>query len=204
MMVKMPAARARRQIGSTGKRRAVGLEMWLMKMTRVRAFTPPQKDSTNASGVVIHTNLGRAPLSAAALAAVHQTAQGYSNLEYDLAAGERGSRHALVTDLLRRLTGAEDTVDVLGTEGSCRIARIHEHRARVAAAYSPPVGPHDEIPDAVAVEVLGRRHMVGNALLERGAVDTAHRSLHKTRLLAVLAGPPPRPVLAEAGVASCH
>src|SRR5262249_29880308 len=64
----------------------------------------------NASGVVIHTNLGRAPLSVAALEAVRKAAVGYSNLEYDLDAGERGSRHALVTDLLQRLTGADDAI----------------------------------------------------------------------------------------------
>jgi L-seryl-tRNA(Ser) seleniumtransferase len=60
--------------------------------------------------VVIHTNLGRAPLSAAALEAAREAAQGYSNLEYDLERGERGSRHNLVTDLLKRLTGAEDAL----------------------------------------------------------------------------------------------
>ena len=61
----------------------------------------------NATGVIMHTNLGRAPLSAEALAAVAGVARGYSNLEYDLDAGERGSRHAHVSDLLARLTGAE-------------------------------------------------------------------------------------------------
>src|ERR1700687_5081408 len=78
---------------------------------RVREATAPRlRPVLNASGVIIHTNLGRAPLSPAALDAVHQAAQGYSNLEYDLEAGERGSRHSLVTDLLRRLTGAEDAL----------------------------------------------------------------------------------------------
>jgi L-seryl-tRNA(Ser) seleniumtransferase len=64
----------------------------------------------NATGVIIHTNLGRAPLSAAALSAASEAARGYSNLEYDLELGDRGSRHALVTNLLRRLTGAEDAL----------------------------------------------------------------------------------------------
>ncbi|HET6315070.1 MAG TPA: L-seryl-tRNA(Sec) selenium transferase [Chloroflexota bacterium] len=64
----------------------------------------------NASGVVIHTNLGRAPLSRAALEAARAAGEGYTNLEYDLERGERGSRHALVTDLLRRLSGAEDAL----------------------------------------------------------------------------------------------
>src|SRR6266702_4382061 len=78
---------------------------------RVRAATAPRlRPVLNASGVIIHTNLGRAPLSPAALEAAKQAAQGYSNLEYDLEAGERGSRHNLVTDLLSRLTGAEDAL----------------------------------------------------------------------------------------------
>ena len=78
---------------------------------RVRAAMAPRLRSVlNASGVIIHTNLGRAPLSPAALEAAKQAAQGYSNLEFDLEAGERGSRHSLVTDLLGRLTGAEDAL----------------------------------------------------------------------------------------------
>ena len=78
---------------------------------RVREATAPRlRPVLNASGVVIHTNLGRAPLSRTALAAAGEAAEGYSNLEYDLEAGERGSRHNLVTDLLRRLTGAEDAL----------------------------------------------------------------------------------------------
>jgi L-seryl-tRNA(Ser) seleniumtransferase len=78
---------------------------------RVAEETRPRlKPVLNATGVVIHTNLGRAPLSAAAMQAVRQASAGYSNLEYDLERGERGSRHTLVTELLRRLTGAEDAL----------------------------------------------------------------------------------------------
>ena len=61
----------------------------------------------NATGVIVHTNLGRAPLSAEARAAMEAAAVGYSNLEYDLAAGERGSRYVHAEELLCRLTGAE-------------------------------------------------------------------------------------------------
>jgi L-seryl-tRNA(Ser) seleniumtransferase len=78
---------------------------------RVRNVSQPRlRPVLNASGVIIHTNLGRAPLSQAALRAAAEASEGYSNLEYDLDRGERGSRHNLVTDLLRRLTGAEDTL----------------------------------------------------------------------------------------------
>ena len=61
----------------------------------------------NATGVIIHTNLGRAPMSPAATAAAAQAAQGYSNLELDLADGRRGSRQAHLQTLLQELTGAE-------------------------------------------------------------------------------------------------
>jgi L-seryl-tRNA(Ser) seleniumtransferase len=64
----------------------------------------------NATGVIINTNLGRAPLSQEALQAVQTVSQGYSNLEYDLAIGERGSRHAHTEALLRELTGAEAAI----------------------------------------------------------------------------------------------
>jgi L-seryl-tRNA(Ser) seleniumtransferase len=61
----------------------------------------------NATGVIVHTNLGRAPLSEAARAAVGRVGAGYSNLELDLAGGERGSRQEHVEELLCELTGAE-------------------------------------------------------------------------------------------------
>ena len=61
----------------------------------------------NATGVVLHTNLGRAPLTPSACAAISEVARGYSNLEYDLVAGERGSRHSHLEALLKELTGAE-------------------------------------------------------------------------------------------------
>ena len=68
----------------------------------------PLRRVINATGVVLHTNLGRAPLAAAARAAIDDVARGYANLEYDLARGERGSRHDHLRELLRELTGAED------------------------------------------------------------------------------------------------
>jgi L-seryl-tRNA(Ser) seleniumtransferase len=64
----------------------------------------------NATGVIINTNLGRAPLSQEALQAVQTVSHGYSNLEYALAIGERGSRHAHTEALLRELTGAEAAI----------------------------------------------------------------------------------------------
>ncbi len=68
--------------------------------------------AVNATGVIVHTNLGRAPLAAAALARVAEIGAGYSNLEYDTASGARGSRQDHVAPILRRLTGAEGALVV--------------------------------------------------------------------------------------------
>src|SRR6476620_4608359 len=71
------------------------------------ARAPALRRALNATGVIVHTNLGRAPLPEAALARALEVGRGYSNLEYDLAAGGRGSRQDHVAAILRRLTGAE-------------------------------------------------------------------------------------------------
>ncbi|HEV2813538.1 MAG TPA: L-seryl-tRNA(Sec) selenium transferase [Solirubrobacteraceae bacterium] len=73
---------------------------------------PAPRRVLNATGVIVHTNLGRAPLAAAAREAVARVAEGYSDLELDVGAGERGSRHAHVEGLLCELTGAEAAMTV--------------------------------------------------------------------------------------------
>ncbi len=73
---------------------------------------PSLRRVLNATGVVVHTNLGRAPLARAARAAVTRVANGYSNLELDLASGGRGSRHAHVERLMCELTGTEGALAV--------------------------------------------------------------------------------------------
>ena len=75
-----------------------------------------QPATTNATGVILHTNLGRAPLSDAALKAMGEAAGGYTNLEFDLEDGRRGSRQAHLQSLLKRLTGAEAALAVGCTE----------------------------------------------------------------------------------------
>lgn len=66
----------------------------------------------NATGIVLHTNLGRAKLSSAAVAAIQSVAQNYNTLEYNLEKGSRGSRYAHVEQLISKLTGAEDAMVV--------------------------------------------------------------------------------------------
>ncbi len=113
----------------------------------------------NATGVVIHTNLGRAPLSDDALAAIREVGEGYSNLEYDLEAGERGDRYGHAAAALCRLTGAEAAVVVnnnassvlVGLAALCFDGRPSslsaEDEARGPSSLSPPGGPTSLSPD---------------------------------------------------------
>jgi len=73
---------------------------------------PTLQPVLNATGVVLHTNLGRAPLATAAVEAIAEVARGFSSLEYDLVEGTRGSRHVHCEALLRDLTGADDALVV--------------------------------------------------------------------------------------------
>jgi L-seryl-tRNA(Ser) seleniumtransferase len=75
-------------------------------------LAPSLRRVINATGVVLHTNLGRAPLSAGALAQINASAASYSNLEYDVARGERGKRDAHTGRLLAELVGAEAAIVV--------------------------------------------------------------------------------------------
>src|SRR5690606_38608597 len=83
----------------------------------------------NATGVIIHTNLGRAPLSDATIAAMEAVGRGYSNLEYDLDAGQRGSRHEHVEALVCRVTGAEAAMAV--NDNAAALFRSEEHTSEL-------------------------------------------------------------------------
>ena len=89
-------------------------EEWVRAVSEAVAQTntPSLRRVINATGVVLHTNLGRAPLATVALDAIVRVAQGFSNLEYDLEKGARGSRYVHCGELLRELTGAEDALVV--------------------------------------------------------------------------------------------
>src|SRR6476619_2572549 len=93
-------ARAREEI-KAGHAPGDLVERALGELAAARA--PALRRALNATGVIVHTNLGRAPLPEAALERVVEIGRGYSNLEYDLHAGGRGSRHDNVAATLRRL-----------------------------------------------------------------------------------------------------
>jgi L-seryl-tRNA(Ser) seleniumtransferase len=83
---------------------------------------PKLRRAINATGIVIHTNLGRAPLPSSALKQMIEVARGYSNLEYDLTLGERGDRYSHVEEILCRLSGAESALVVNNNAGAVLIS----------------------------------------------------------------------------------
>ena len=104
----------------------------------------------NATGVIVHTNLGRAPLSERALDAVRAAAGGFSDLEYDLATGRRGSRSNHISDVVREVTGAEAAL-VLNNNAAAVFLALEAHaRGRevlVARGESIEIGGGFRIPD---------------------------------------------------------
>jgi len=111
--------RAREQIQQGDDPGDLGAQLQA-ELTSARA--PHLRRAINATGVIVHTNLGRAPLADAALDRVREIAQGYSNLEYDLTAGGRGSRQDHVADVLRRLTGADAALVVNNNAAAVMLA----------------------------------------------------------------------------------
>ena len=106
----------------------------------------------NATGIVIHTNLGRAPLSEAAMAAMAEVSRGYSTLEFDLAAGTRGSRLHHVDWLLRTLTGAEASVVVNNNAAALYLALSAHAVGReviVSRGEAVEIGGGFRIPDVL-------------------------------------------------------
>jgi L-seryl-tRNA(Ser) seleniumtransferase len=114
---------------------------------------PSLRRVLNATGVLVHTNLGRAPLAAEALAQVVETARGYSNLELDLSSGSRGSRQDHIAALLRRLTGAEAALVVNNNAAAMLLALAALAEGReviVSRGELIEIGDGFRIPDVLA------------------------------------------------------
>jgi L-seryl-tRNA(Ser) seleniumtransferase len=117
------------------------------------ARRPSLRRVLNATGVLVHTNLGRAPLAPAALARMTEVAEGYSNLEYDLAGGARGSRQDHVAAILRRLTGAESALVVNNNAAAMLLALAALAEGReviVSRGELIEIGDGFRIPDVLA------------------------------------------------------
>ena len=131
---------------------------------------PGLRRVVNATGVALHTNLGRAPLSRRAAEAVAQAAEGYSNLEYDLTAGKRGSRTGRVEELLKELTGAEEAFAVNNNAAAVLL---------VLSALTPGMGV--AISRGELVEI-GGSFRVPDVMARSGAKLVEVGATNKTRL----------------------
>ncbi len=149
-------------------------------VARARArLRPSLRHVLNATGVVVHTNLGRAPLAAEAQAAVAAAADGYCNLELDLATGERGSRQAHVEDLLRELTGAEAAIAVNNCAAAVLLACAALAAGRdvvVSRGQLVEIGGGFRIP-----EIL---ELAGTRLVEVGTTNRTRRADYEAALTA--------------------
>ena len=137
----------------------------------------------NATGVILHTNLGRAPLSEAARNAVSNAA-GYCTLEYDLATGERGKRGAYAEKLLTQLTGAEDALVV----NNCAAAALliltvmaHDGETIVSRGELVEIGGDFRVPDVMA---NSGTHMIEIGTTNRTTIEDYRRAItERTRLI---------------------
>ena len=133
------------------------------------AMQPKLRPVVNATGVVIHTNLGRSLLAEEAVANLAVVAGRYSNLEYDLAEGRRGSRYMAVRDLLCELTGAQDAMVVNNNAGAVLISLETIARGRgvvVSRGDLVEIGGSFRIPDVMAKS--------GAVLREVGTTNRTH------------------------------
>ena len=125
----------------------------LLELELAAARRPTLRRTLNATGVLVHTNLGRAPLPEPALERVREVGRGYSNLEYDLSAGVRGSRQDHSAGLLRRLTGAEAALVVNNNAAAVLLALAALAEGRevvVSRGELIEIGDGFRIPDVLA------------------------------------------------------
>lgn len=139
--------------------------------------TPTLVPVINAAGVILHTNLGRAPLSQAAIQATLQISLGYSNLEFDLAKGKRGSRLLHAEEILTRLTGAEAALVVNNNASAVLLAlsALAKRRAAVIArTQMVEIGGGFRVPDVMKQS--------GARLVEIGATNRVHLNDYQAAL----------------------
>jgi L-seryl-tRNA(Ser) seleniumtransferase len=148
---------------------ADGAVLQRVKAAVAAAIQPKLRRVVNATGVVVHTNLGRSLLAEEAVANLAAVARRYSNLEYDLTAGRRGSRYLAVRDLLCEITGAEDAMVVNNNAGAVLIGLETLAKDRpviVSRGDLVEIGGSFRIPDVMAKS--------GAVLREVGTTNRTH------------------------------
>ena len=159
-------ARRARRGGSTGEDAVVD-----EARVEARLLVPAStlQPVLNGTGILVHTNLGRAPLAAEAIAAMVEISSGYSTVEYDLDNGKRGDRHGHAAPLLTALTGAEDALVVNNAAAALLLALAAVARGRqviVSRGELVEVGGGFRIPDVLAES--------GAELVEVGTTNRTH------------------------------
>ena len=132
---------------------------------------PSLKPVINATGVILHTNLGRAPLSASAIEAISQVSQGYSTLEYDVTKGVRGKRDIHAADLLTKISGAEAALVVNNNAGGVMLtlaALANRKKVAISRSQLVEIGGGFRIPEVMRLS--------GAKLLEIGTTNRTHLS----------------------------
>jgi L-seryl-tRNA(Ser) seleniumtransferase len=149
-----------------------GASLKLAEWTR-----PTLQAVINATGVVLHTNLGRAPLSASALAAIQETSAGFATLEFDLPGGRRGSRAVHAEALLRRLCAAEAALVVNNNAAAVLLALsalAKRQRVIISRTQLVEIGGGFRVPDVMSQS--------GAKLVEIGATNRVHLADYRAAL----------------------
>lgn len=130
---------------------------------------PDLRRVINATGVIVHTNLGRAPLADEAISAMNDAARGYSNLEYDLEAGARGSRQSLIDTKICELVGSEAALVINNNAGAVLLALMALAKGKeaiVSRGELVEIGGSFRIPDVMAAS--------GAVMVEVGTTNKTH------------------------------
>jgi L-seryl-tRNA(Ser) seleniumtransferase len=190
-------AAAREAVDRARRRRAGPPDDWAEEIRELvaRRIAPSLRPVLNATGVVLHTNLGRAPLADVAVQAASAVARGYSTLEYDLSTGTRGSRADHCRTLLRTLTATEGALAVNNAAGALLLGLAAHARGRevlISRGELIEIGGSFRIPDILErsgarlreVGTTNRTHLDDYrraAGPDTGAILTVHRSNFEQR-----------------------
>jgi L-seryl-tRNA(Ser) seleniumtransferase len=153
---------------------------WILSQaeSRLSAWTTPTLQPViNATGVILHTNLGRAPLSKAAIEAMARVSRGYSNLEFDLETGKRGTRLIHAEDILKKLLGVEAAVVVNNNASAVLLvlsALASKKRVIIARSQLVEIGGGFRVPDVMKQS--------GAKLVEVGTTNKVRLSDYKEAL----------------------
>ena len=145
-------ARARFQLDSETVLPSIDLVLARAESHLVAWTRPTLQPVINATGVILHTNLGRAPLSDATLRAMDAASRNYSNLEYDLEKGQRGSRLIHVESILQKLTGAEAAIVVNNNASAVLLvlsALANKKRVVISRTQLVEIGGGFRVPDVM-------------------------------------------------------